>query len=215
MSARVSGGRPPAAVPRTAGFTLIEVLVGLAVGGIVVLAGFAALATVQDRAAHAKEASLEALRGASARATLVDWLDGARLQSSDLGVAFQGLDAVEHALPADELGFPTSARTPLEAPITFVYLTIATDPASLERGLVAELVGALADEPVRVELVPQAVDMHIRYLPDVDGPVEWTESWIGQEQLPRAVELTLVARPDDPLPPLLRLPIRVPLATLR
>jgi type II secretion system protein J len=218
---------------RSLGFTLIEVIVGLAVGGIVILAGFSALTTVQDRSVHAREATTAALEGATARAMLVEWLATAQLQSTELDVRFEGqnaqmsrgglviearfegVDAQEQGLESDEITFPMRAPTPLRMPVTQVRLSVDNDPETPERGLVADLSGRLGEVPKRMALAPQATALLIRYLPNVDGPVEWTESWIGQNQLPRAVELTLVDDPRDPLPALLRLPIRVAMATLQ
>jgi prepilin-type N-terminal cleavage/methylation domain-containing protein len=197
------------------GFTLVELLVALAVAGIALTAGFAALATLQDRTAYATEAGVLILEGASTRAQLIDWIAGARLQDSRLRLRFQGLGAESHALPSDELYVPTTARTPLNMPVTLVRLYLDRDPVTPERGLVAELLGRQGDLPTRMELIPQVTEMRLRYLPDVDGPMEWTSVWEGQEALPRAVELTLVGSQEEPLPPLLSLPIRVALATLR
>ena len=197
------------------GFTLVEVIVALAVGGIVILTGFGALATVRDRSEHAVAETSFMLEGATARATLIDWLGMARLQASELNAAFTGLDAVESGLPSDELTFPTRARTPLGTSTTVVRLLVDTDFETPETGLVAEFVGVLGAEPRRMELVSKVTGMRIRYLPDVPGDVEWAESWVGQSELPRAIEISLDARPNDPLPALLALPIRVPLTTLR
>lgn len=200
---------------RASGFTLVELLVALTVAGIALAAGFAALAAVQDRSAHAHQASLELLEAAATRALLIDWIGGARLQATELQERFQGLNAAEHGLTSDELLLPTTARTPLDAPITSVRLYIDLDPATPERGLVAELLARAGDEPVRTVVVPGATGMRLRYLPDVDDAPEWLESWVGFPTLPRAVELVLVGGALDPLPPLLAMPIRVSLATLR
>lgn len=198
-----------------AGFTLIEVLVGLAIGGIVILAGFAALGAVQDGSQDAVESTMDALEGATARATLTDWIAAAGFQSRQVGVAFEGLDADELGLASDELSFPTRARTPLDVPVTGVRLFLDVDPLTAERGLVAEMIGVLGGVPRRMEIAPQATGMAIRYLPATMALAEWTESWVGQEQLPRALELVLEDDESDPLPPLLQLPLRVPLATLQ
>lgn len=200
---------------RRGGFTLVEVVVGLAVGGIVLLAGFAALGALQDRSRHAMAATTQALEGATTRATLLEWLGAARLRSSELGVQFEGLDAREHSLEWDELTFATPAATPLRAPVTAIRLYIDTDPATPERGLVAEFTARLGDPPTRLELAPRATGLRIRYLPALDERVEWTESWVGQGQLPRGVELTLLDDPADPLPSLLRLPVLVAMSTLQ
>ena len=200
---------------RRGGFTLVEVVVGVTVGGVVLMAGFAALATVRDNSVAAREATTVALEGATARASLTEWLATAQLQSTELSVRFEGLDATESDLEWDEISFPMRAQSPLRTPVTHVRLFIDTDPETPERGLVAHLVGLRGEEPRPVELVPEATGLLIRYLPAVDGPVEWAESWLDQQSLPRAVELTLVDAPDEPLPPLLKLPIRVALALLQ
>ena len=198
-----------------AGFTLVEVVVGVAVGGIVLSAGFAALTAIRDHSVGAREATTIALEGATARATLTEWLTTAQLQSSVLSTRFVGLDATESDLEWDEMSFPMLAPSQLRTPATNVRLFIDTDPETPERGLVAELVGQRGEEPIPVELIPKAVGLRIRYLPVADGPVEWAESWLDQPQLPRAVEITLVDTPEDPLPPLLKLPIRVALTILQ
>jgi prepilin-type N-terminal cleavage/methylation domain-containing protein len=199
-------------IPRVrcpAGFTLIEVMVALAVGGIVVSAGMAALATVQDRSEHALIATTGAIEAAATRATVVDWLSGAFYSVREQGIRFEGLDADEFGWEWDEVVFPSRARTPLRTAVTTIRLFLDTDPETPERGLVAELTGLVGSEPLRMELIPGATGISVRYLPYGDGPVEWSVSWVNQSQLPRAVELTLMDDPEYPLPPLLKMPIRV------
>lgn len=200
---------------RRGGFTLIEVVVGLAVGGIVLLIGFATLATVQDRSDHVETSGVRALEGAASRMAIIEWLSSAGLQSSELSIGFAGSDASELDLPADEITFPTRAPTPRRVPVTGVRLFIDVDPLTRERGLVAQFTGLLGETPTAMEIAPQATNLFIRYLPVSDVDVEWTESWVAQGQLPRAVEITLADSPGDPLPALLKMPIRIPLATLR
>ncbi len=199
-------------VTGSAGFTLIEVIVAVAVGGIVLLVGLSALTSVQDRSEHALQATTDAREAATVRSALIDWLTSAEVSVQELAVGFEGQDAKEQDLPWDELSFPTRSRTVLRTSPTAVRLYLDTDPETPEHGLVAELFDRIGVEPGRMELVPQAIGLAIRYLPNVDGPVEWAESWVGQGRLPRAVELTLLDTPEDPLPPLLRMPIRVALA---
>lgn len=205
----------PSALRTARGFTLIEVVVGLAVGGIVLLIGFAALATVQDRSDHIAASGDRALEGAASRAAIVEWLSAAGLRSSELSIEFVGSDARELGLPADEITFPTRAPTPRRVPVTGIRLFIDVDPLTRERGLVAHFTGMLGEAPTPMEIAPQATNLFIRYLPVSDIDVEWQESWTAQGQLPRAVEIVLGDNPADPLPALLKMPIRVPLATLR
>jgi prepilin-type N-terminal cleavage/methylation domain-containing protein len=201
---------------RRAGFTLVEVLVGLTVASIALTAGFSALAFVRDRADQAEAASVASLEGAAMRELLVDWLSGARLSASSRAGSFQGQDGDEQGVPNDELTFPTTARTPLQSRNTVVRLYIDEDDETPEIGLVAEMFERQQDEPSRVELLPNVTGLQLRYLPDAqDGTAEWMEGWVGRNELPRAVEITLSVAPGDSLPLLLRMPVRVALGTLR
>lgn len=197
-----------------AGFTLIEVIVGLTVASLALAAGFAALGFVQDRSVKAEEVTRVAVGGAAQRSMLLDWLAGARFRAPT-GEQFEGMEADEQGEPADYLLFPTTARTPLEGWSTVVGLYVDEDPVTPERGLVAELTGStFGAEPRRVELVPQAGSMQIRYLPDVDGQTEWVDGWV-QNGLPRGIEVTLYPSAGDSLPLLLRYPLRVALGVTR
>lgn len=198
-----------------AGFTLVEVIVALTVASLALGAGFAALGFVRDRGLHAEDAARVAVAGATQRALLMDWLANARLQAP-AGEQFEGTDAEESGVPLDLIFFPTTARTPLEGAFTLVGLYIDTDPETPEVGLVAEMVGVvLGSEERRMELVPQAGALNIRYRPDVDDEVEWEDAWQGRGQLPRAIEMTIYPVDGDTLPRLLRLPIRVALGVAR
>ena len=196
---------------RAAGFTLIEVVVGMTVAGLVLAAGFAALAFVQDRAGQAEEAMIPAIAGAATRALLTEWIAGARFTAPNSSERFQGLDAEEAGTRNDELIFPTTARTPLSVGMTVVRLYVDFEDSTTERGLVAELTERLGDAPIRVELLPEVSEMDLKYLPDVADATEWLESWVDVNSLPLAVEMTLHATPPDSLPTLLRYPLRVPL----
>ncbi|HSJ23643.1 MAG TPA: prepilin-type N-terminal cleavage/methylation domain-containing protein [Longimicrobiales bacterium] len=193
---------------RRGGFTLVEVIVGLLVASIAMTAGMLALAGVQDRSAHAEEFSLAVSGGATQRAMLVEWLSGARARAVT-GEMFTGMQADEQGRMVDQLLFPTSSPTPLGVTSTVVALYIDDDPDTPERGLVAELTGAtFGEEPRRMELVPEAGAMEIRYLGLTQGVPIWEETWDGRNQLPRLVQITLFAAPGEALPPLLQYPIR-------
>lgn len=199
----------------TGGFTLIELIVGLAVSSIAIAAGFATLALVQDRGGAAEEANRAALSGATQRAMLMDWLASARYESPT-GAVFQGLDAEDGRTPIDELVFPTMARTALGNASTVVRLYIDGDPETEETGLVAELIGtALGAETRLIAIAPSAAGMDARYLPEADGSGEWLDEWMGRDALPRGVEIRLVPAEGDSLPALLRLPVRVALPSAR
>lgn len=200
---------------RRGGFTLIEVMVGMTVAALVLGAGFAALGFVQDRADHAEDAVVPALAGATTRGLLTEWLAGARSRAPGRGERFQGLDASVAGGVADELIFPTTARTPLSVGTTVVRLYVDVQDSTVERGLVAELTERPGDIPQRVELLAQVTGMEISYLPDVPEATEWLPDWLDDDNLPLAVEVRLEAAGADSLPALLRHPLRVRLEALR
>jgi prepilin-type N-terminal cleavage/methylation domain-containing protein len=197
------------------GFTLIELMVALSVASIALVAGFGALAVVEDRGMAAEEVNRAALSGATQRALLTDWLAGARYRASASAV-FQGLDGADDEDLGDVLVFPTTARTPVSDISTVVGLFIDDDPETPERGLVAELSGVNLTSTARLlELVPSAGAIEIRYWPEADGAADWEDGWSARGQLPRGVQITLSPAAGDSLPPLLRLPLRVALASFR
>lgn len=198
------------AADNRSGFTLVEVLVSLTVASLALTAAFAALAFVRDRSAATEEAARAAVAGAAQRATLIEWLEGARA-TAPTGESFQGSQGEDPDAVQDLLLFPTTAPTPLGDGYSVVGLYIDEDPETPERGLVAELTGSTFGAEVRrMELVPEAATMRIRYLPDSEGATEWVETW-NAGRLPRGVEITLGAAARDSLPLLLRFPVRVAL----
>jgi prepilin-type N-terminal cleavage/methylation domain-containing protein len=197
------------------GFTLMEVLIGLTVAALALTAGFATLGFLSDSDEPVDLASALALRGATTRNLLTEWLAESRYQAGRRGETFQGLDGEVYGTPADELIFPTTASTPLGVGTTVVHLYIDDDEATPERGLVAGLTELMTDEPRLVELVPEAGSLELRFLLRVEGTAgEWVDGWISN-QLPGAIQLTLGPTRYDTLPPLLRLPLLVPLEAIR
>lgn len=198
-----------------AGFTLLEVMVGLTVAGLALGSGMAALGFVGERAATAEAAVAVALDGATSRQLLVDWLAGARLRATNGVDTFQGLDVEYEGLPDDILLFPSTAETHLRTGESIVRLYIDRNEETPERGLVVELTIQRGRPSRVVELVPDAAGLQLRYLPESNGsvPQEWSDQWLSRNQLPRGLELTIVPEPGAQLHPLLLYPIRVALGS--
>jgi prepilin-type N-terminal cleavage/methylation domain-containing protein len=197
------------------GFTLMEVLVGLTVAALALTAGFATLGFLTESDEPVDVASALALRGATTRNLLTEWLAEARYRVGRRGETFQGLEGEVYGTPADELIFPTTASTPLGVGTAVVHLYVDDDNDTPERGLVAALTELPTDEPRVVELVPEAGSMEIRYLLPVEGTTgEWVDGWISN-RLPRAIRVVLGPTRRDTLPPLLRYPLLVPLEATR
>jgi prepilin-type N-terminal cleavage/methylation domain-containing protein len=197
------------------GFTLMEVLIGLTVAALALTAGFATLGFITDTNKPVDVASALALKGATTRNPLTEWLGEARYRLGRRGLTFQGLDDEVYGTETDEIIFPTTASTPLGVGTTVVRLFIDDDNDTPESGLVAELTELPADEPRVVELIPEVGSLEIRYLLPIEGTTgEWVDGWISN-RLPRAIELLLGPTRYDTLPPLLRYPLLVPLETER
>lgn len=197
------------------GFTLMEVLIGLTVAALALTAGFATLGFISDTDEPVDVASALALRGATTRNLLTEWLGEARYQVGRRGATFQGLDDEVYGTETDELIFPTTASTPLGVGTTVVRLFIDEDNSTAEQGLVAELTELPSDEPRLVELVPEAGSLSLRYLLPIEGTLgEWMDGWISNV-LPQAIELILGPNRSDTLPPLLRYPLLVPIEARR
>jgi prepilin-type N-terminal cleavage/methylation domain-containing protein len=197
------------------GFTLMEVLIGLTVAALALTAGFATLGFLSDSDEPVDVASALALRGATTRNLLTEWLAEARYRVGRRGETFQGLDGEVYGIPADELIFPTTASTPLGVGTSVVHLYIDGDRDTPERGLVAAVTELATDEPRVVELVPEAGSLELRYLLPVEGTTgEWVDGWISN-RLPGAIEMILRSTGSDTLPPLLQYPLLVALEATR
>lgn len=156
----------------TLGFTLVELLVALAVAGVVVLGVHEAVRVTADAATATDDPARSALRREAARATLQQWIEA--------GSRFDGA--------ADEISFTTLDPDS-------VRLRIGVIPG---RGLVAwdSAAGHV------VPLIPEARGLKVRYLVSAFGTAQWFDVWSAPGRLPRAVELTFEhpgASPDLPL----------------
>lgn len=193
--------------PRS-GMTILELLVGLVVMGAALGAGYGAFVGVADQRERAVEAMDTASREALVRRTLVEWLRGVRLSSEEGAAPFAGIDGIHADRPDDEIAFLTTAPTLAGVGDGFVRLFIDRDEETAERGLVAEVGEWRGARIERIELVPEAVALDVRYLFGFRNRT-WLPSWISSSVLPLGVELRLDGVPDAPLPRLLRHPILV------
>jgi prepilin-type N-terminal cleavage/methylation domain-containing protein len=226
------------AAPRTTsgGFTLIELVVALAVTGVALAFAVAAFAQVVDLRETFKENVDHGLAAAAARAAITAWVREARLESSS-GAVFSGMDsrfdgslmsasALESSvgdseqsnqragIADDELTLTTAAQTLLGIPLTTVRIFVDRDPGTFEQGLVAELRQPEGLESRTVVLDAFATGLDVRYLSSVTGESRWLPSWISSSVLPRGVEIRVLHEPPsevDEAYPLLALPIRVAL----
>lgn len=194
------------------GMTLVELVVGLAVAGMALAAGGAALHSLADHRRRALDAAASVEHAAAVRRRVVEWVAAARLSPDANGPEFRGVAGLRPRGADDELAFVTRTDAAPVQGLVAVRLYVDRDSATPERGLVAELREWRAAGPTRrLELVPAATGMRARYLSAVSEEPVWLPSWISSSILPRAVELRVEAASPDSVPPLLRLPILVSL----
>ena len=195
------------------GMTLIELMIGLALAGMALAAGVAAVGSVADHRRRAAEAAAEVEHAAAVRRRLVEWLAGARLAPEEGGPEFRGISGIRQGGADDELTFVTRTDAGPVQGHAQVRLYVDRDSVTPERGLVAAVTewrGTTPEE--RLELVPGATGLTARYLSALSADPVWLPSWISSSVLPRAVELRV---DGDSVAPLLRLPLLVALGSER
>jgi prepilin-type N-terminal cleavage/methylation domain-containing protein len=182
------------------GFTLVELLVALAITGVVALAAQQVLAAALDARARSRTQRELALSAASRRAALESWLRAATLSMPD--APFSGRPGGDAVWPADELAFVVADAGALHPGPHRIRVWLGRDPGAAASGLVAELlplpVGvAPADTLV---LAPAAARLRIRYL---DAPGVWVDAWDAGAagRLPLAVEVSMATVPGVAVPP--------------
>ena len=206
---------------RTAGFTIIELVVALAVSGIVVVSAHEALVTVADARARAEETRVRVTRAAGARALLTTWLRAAVVDSAES--AFGETVTRGGGERTESLTFRVSHGGSLYPGSRLIRLWVDPGSTGGSRGLLAEVSprSGAWNGPDTLSLEPQAGSMRVRYWGSVEGADRWIDAWPSEGALPRVVEVQLGARirvrlgPDgvvetDDLSSLMALPIVVP-----
>jgi len=189
------------------GFTMIELMVALAISGIVAAAAYAAVRFAADASVRLREARTSALSGAAARLTLEGWLRAAAF--IDGADRFVGLDRRTEGRPMDELTYGVADAGAHHPGPHRVRLWIDRSPSTRAGGLVAELTpiraGVLAP-PETLEIAPGAVGLRMRYWVRVFGKDRWVDGWESSKELPRAIELHVIGPAGTaPAVPLARL----------
>ena len=201
---------------RRAGFTLLEVVVALAVAGAVTAGAYGILLSVsasRDRVVRERERVLPAV---AARQALTTWLAGAA--TLDQGGPFRGIDRRDGPLPADELSFVVGDGGTLHPGPRRIRLWVERRFAAPRHGLLAEI-GMIEGGPTdTLEVAPGAAGMNVRYRTQVKGVDRWVDWWSAATDLPDAVELRLLPAPEraadprgDGLPGPLKLTVKAAL----
>jgi type II secretory pathway component PulJ len=171
------------------GFTLLDLIVSIAVTGIIALLVYASAAAgfdTRDALARHRDGAESELR---VRALLVDALRHASDDADPGQPAFEIVDAIDsHGLPADQLTFLTRGVVPPLGASALWRVTIAATPTGLV--LNASLVDADANaSPAVVATMGDVRGLDVEAMPLAERT--WATAWASTQQLPAAARLTL------------------------
>ena len=189
------------------GMTLLELHVGLTVGGTALASGAAVFATLMDRR-EALLADVDAeSRSLAARRMLESSLAEARAgTAADDGLIGHtaSLRTPDGATADDDLAWTTTANGDLRRMRLFI------ERSGERPALVVEAVQRDA-QVSQIVLATDVAGLDVRYLTSAFGTREWRDAWAGGALLPGAVVVHLTPHTGAMLPSALQLPITVPL----
>jgi prepilin-type N-terminal cleavage/methylation domain-containing protein len=200
------------------GMTLMELVVAIALTGMMAAAGAATFASIIDHRRVIRESTVETERAAAMREMIRTWVVSSTLQIQQGGgprglinartATRQPTSATGGVVPAvqtgDELTFTTSAMTPTPSSNTRVRLFVDGDPNTIETGLTMEYQGSNAAPIQRRQLDSTIGVMMVEYLDNRTG------RWFAATQVatiqPIAMRFAFAAAEGDSIPRLLQLP---------
>lgn len=197
---------------RTHGFTLIELVVALALAGASVAIGVGAVAFIGDQHATGVAAAKASARQALARAELTGWIRGAKVLPRSDGPAFQVIDG-RLSDTSDELSFLTITPTVVDDRYTVVRLYVDRDSTTIERGLIAELQAWPEGRGARIEIEPSVASLDVRAIARSGADARAMEGWVSSSTLPAAVELRFAPSAENAA--LFRVPMLIALGDER
>lgn len=188
---------------RSAGFTLVEVVVALAIGGLVSLTAAVTAVSVPDIAGQAEARLIDVQRAAAVRGQLRRWLRASYASGdSTYEARFLGVDGPEPG--TDALQFPVVDPTATISGRASIVLAVRQDAVG-QSSLVAEIQPDIG-EPRAIQLARGVTGLEARYLYAVSTEPRWFAGWSSEVERPIAVRLWIHGADLDNL---LRLPLTV------
>lgn len=207
-----------------AGMTLMELVIGLAITGMMAAAGAGAFASIIDHRRGIREASVSTERSAALREMIHSWIVAGTVQIQQgggprgltRGVAAGGaaaqsrggnnIAAVSTAQAiGDEVSFTTTALNPSLLAAVRIRLYIDGDNNTLEKGLTIEYQPNLQQPLVRKMLDSTVDTLKVEFLDTRTN--RWLRASEAATIRPRAVRLTLLGGEHGKLPPILSVPM--------
>lgn len=202
---------------RRRGMTLMELVVAIALTGMMAAAGAATFASIIDHRRVIRESTVETERAAALREMVRTWIAASSILvqqgggprglttsarvSARPGVA-GGVTAA--ATTGDEITFTTSAMAPIPSPNTRIRLFVDGDPNTPESGLTIEYQGSNASPLQRRQLDGTIGAMFVEYLDNRTG--RWYPALQAATIQPIALRFAFAAAEGDSIPRLLELP---------
>ena len=218
------------------GLTLMELVIALAITGMMAAAGASAFTSVIDHRRVLREASVSTERAAALRQTIESWIDAGTVQIQQgggprgltRGAATRGAAGVaggasgSNAMNAaavsaaqavgDEVSFTTTALNPSLLPNVRIRLYVDGDNNTPEKGLTIEY-QPNAQMPLVRRMLDSTIDtLKVDFLDTRTG--QWFDAQQAATVTPRAVRLTLRSS-DSTSAPILGLPMIFPIGTQR
>jgi prepilin-type N-terminal cleavage/methylation domain-containing protein len=200
------------------GMTLMELVVAIALTGMMAAAGAATFASIIDHRRVIRESTVATERAAALREMIRTWVVSSSIQIQQGGgprgltssrqstrtgpMSNAGVTAA--ATTGDELTFTTSAMTPTPSSSTRVRLFVDGDPNTTESGLTIEYQGSNAAPLQRMQLDSTIGVMVVEYLDNRTG--RWYAATQAATIQPIALRFTFGAAEGDSVPRLLQLP---------
>jgi len=207
------------------GMTLMELVIGLAITGMMATAGAVAFGSIIDHRRAIRTASVETERSAALREMIRGWINAGGIQIQQGGgprglnrggatplAAGRGASLGGNSLAAvsaaqasgDELIFNTSDLNPAFQASVRIRLYVDADDNTPEKGLTIEYQPSTQMPLVRKMLDSTIDTLHVEYLDRRTN--RWIQATQGATITPRAARITL-ASGIAKLPPILEIPM--------
>jgi hypothetical protein len=210
--------------------TLMELVIGITITGLMALAGAGAFASIIDHRKIIRESTVATERAAALRDMLRMWIVSGQVQIQQGGgprglAQLRAVAAMSARMAAstpmsaaavtaaqasgDELVFTTNALNPSMLPNVRIRLYIDADANTPETGLAMEYQPNTQTPLVRRGLDPSIGSLVVEFLDRRTG--RWFRASEAATIQSRAVRITLLAAEGDTLPALLRVPMIFPI----
>jgi prepilin-type N-terminal cleavage/methylation domain-containing protein len=189
------------------GFTLLELVVALAITGMLAAAGAGAFNAVVDMRTRAREMAAISNAAAANRGLLVAWLSSGRVTLAVSSAP--SMATMNFSDDDDQVIIIATASTPLNFGEVAIRLFIDRDDLTPEKGLVAEMQELQGLRTSRVQLDSVVTGLLAEALDNTTGL--WVPRRNSAVRAPRAVRITFSTTAPDTLPALMRLPFVQPL----